>query len=277
MSLLIFALSACNPTEQKNTSNDDEKIAKDDLSLLQGYWISVNYFDSLLHHKSVAKADKAPLAMNGIMLQITQDTMVSYGTLFPVKKWKLNPSYEDLGTGWKSYRLSYNRDKKMIMAHSTEDNTPTSLFRKIKDDEKKLVHSKNGRPLFMDLPPNVYAFIIDHLIKGKYKLLSQNNSSSKMALNANGTITGFENYNKYQIHSYFGTSHPYRPEDAIIFKDTTVVNSGTGPPTNFGVFSWEFKQDTLILTKMFTKNYYSYKKGTETYTFVKQGKQKILK
>ncbi|OJJ23313.1 hypothetical protein BKI52_02845 [marine bacterium AO1-C] len=277
MGLLVCSLSACNSTEQKNTSKNDQKIAKDDLSLLKGYWISVDYFDSLLKNKSVAEADKAPLAMSALMLQIIQDTVVSYGTLFSGKKWKLNPNYEDLGLGWKSHKLSYNNKQKIIVARSIKDNTLTSLFRKIKDDESKLVQTKNGRSLFIDLQANVYAFIINKLIKGKYKPLLPNNPSSKMKLNANGTITGFKNYNKYQIHDYFGTSHPYRPEDAIIFRDTTIINSGKGPPTNIGIFSWEFKQDTLILTKMFTKDYYSYKEGTETYTFIKQGKQKKLK
>ncbi len=270
INILTCLLWACHSTEQKNTTADEKTVQKIDLSLLQGYWISTSYIDSLLKNKSVVKSEQAPLARNTILLQIRQDSITSYGMLFSQQKWKLKQSFENLSIGWRSHKLSYDQDRGIIVARSKEDSTSFSLFRKIKINEKRLVKTKNGRPLFMDLQSNVYAFIIDNLMKGKYKPLFQNSSSNIMVLDSNGIVTGFKNYHKYRIHDYFGTSHPFRPEDAIIFEDTTVVNSGTGPPTNFGVFSWEFNQDTLALTKMFTKNHYSYKKGDKTYRFIKK-------
>ena len=132
----------------------------------------------------------------------------------------------------------------------------------------RLIKSKKGAPSFIDLQANLYALCIDSLFKGKYKLLHPNMPSTVLELKINEATNGFKNYNKYRIHDYFGTSHPY-PADAIIFEDTTFVNRELKPPTNFEVFSWEFKGDTLIMTKMFTKNDYNYQKGTKAYQFLK--------
>ncbi|WP_299460493.1 hypothetical protein [uncultured Microscilla sp.] len=141
-------------------------------------------------------------------------------------------------------------------------------FRRIRKNERKLVkgiEDKSWHPI-KTFPP----FFIEQLISGKYKALNKDRQAPLMTLDTTGKVHGFKKYNKYYIHSYFLTHHPYRPEDAIIFEDTTIQLNNNRPMHNSVVYSWEFRQDTLILTEMHTQSYEQWNKGTKTYTFIKQ-------
>jgi|SRR5690554_163933 len=214
------------------------------------------------------------LTWSAIILNIENGTLTYYGLILGNKKLKLSSTFDSLTViqGMGEYQLSYNSKVDILNAKSINDyyESKDSLnysFRRVSKNEQRLIDGIDNKPFFNKLKPNFYSLFIDSLISGEYELIR--NNSEIMKLEKTGTLRGFKNYNKYFIHDYFGTLHPYSPEDAIIFEDTTIVYDGNEPPKNIGVYSWEFKGDTMILTEMLTETYDSYYKGIVQYEYIK--------
>ena len=273
--MVLFSCENNTKTCLKN-----KKLTLKDTKSIDGYWIMSDYIDSILNNKTIEEQTRKRMTWTAIILHIEKDTLTHYGLIQGNEKLQLNKNYDSLTVikGMGDYLLSYNDKKDIIQAHSTNDYYESKdslkyLFRRIKENEQRLIDGIDNKPFFKKLKPNFYSFFIDSLISGEYELLADN--SVIMELKMTGTLSGFKTYNKYRIHDYFGTLHPYRSEDAIIFEDTTIINDGNGPPKNIGVYSWNFNGDTLTLTEMLTKTYESYYKGTVKYEFLKKAANTI--
>lgn len=266
--LLTLLCVYCNPKK----SETKKSISQGDLKSLQGHWVLTNYLDNIVQSKAIEKHTKDPLSFSAIILTISSGNMRYYGLINPYQKEKLYPDYDSLITikHWHHYQLSYDRtsDKIMGVFVGGKKNTTDSIkytFRRIRKNELKLVkgiEDKDWHPI-----KTFHPFFIEQLISGKYKALNKDSQAPFMTLDTMGKMRGFKKYNKYHIHSYFMTNHPFRPEDAIIFEDTLKKNR---PLHKSVVYSWAFRQDTLILTEMHTQSHEQWSKGTKTYTFIKQ-------
>lgn len=271
--LLASFCWACS-AHQSNEQEKNDRLPKDDLKVLEGNWVMSNYLDSIRKYKAIERFSLAPLTFTAIVLKVKQDSLYSYGLLHLHKNGKLSHQYDSLTTmqSWHDYRLSYDKSKDQIKAVFVKGRQGAKdsiqyIFRRFTEDEKRLV---KGIERSKWLPSESFEqFFIEKLMSGKYVPLG-NKFQPAMVLDTTGKVTGFKQYNQYHIHSYFGTLHPYRPEDAIIFEDTTAVRKSLGPPTNIGIYSWEFCQDTLILTEMLTETYEQWHKGTKVFKFIKQ-------
>jgi hypothetical protein len=266
---------SCNHTT-KTIDNVSEKQNDIDYSLISGYWIMSNYIDSILQNKSIEEHSRKRMAWSAIILHIKEDTLKYYGLIRGNNKLKFSNNYDSLAVikEMGEYQLSYDKKNDIIRAKCIKDYYETKdsiryLFRRIKESEQRLIKGIDNKPFFKKLKPNFYSFFIDSLICGEYKPLTNSTNLPTLKLKPKGLLNGFLHYNKYFIHDYFGTLHPYTPEDAIIFIDTTIVNERNEPPTNIGIYSWEFNGDTLVLTEMLTETYDSYYKGTKKYKYIK--------
>jgi hypothetical protein len=275
--LSLIVLFSCQNSTKETIEDTPTTLNKENLTSVDGYWIMSDYIDSILKNKTIEKQTRKRMTWTAVILHIENDTLTYYGLILGNKKLRLNNNYDSLTVikGMGEYQLSYNTGKDIIKAKSTKDyyESKDSLnysFRRVNESEQRLINGIDNKPFFQKLEPNFYSVFIDSLISGDYKLLTDN--SSIMKLETTGTLSGFKSYNKYSIHDYFGTLHPYRQEDAIIFEDTTIISDGTGPPENIGVYSWGFNGDTLTLTEMLTETYDSYYNGTVKYKFIKKSR-----
>ncbi|MCC5916432.1 MAG: hypothetical protein JJU02_03800 [Cryomorphaceae bacterium] len=268
--ILIGLLTACGQT------NKEKSEAKNKGLNLDGYWILTNYIDKILETKSIAPQSSQRLTWDVIVFKFENDTIKTHGLIME-SKYPASQKIESLtlikGMAG-SYNLVYNDLDRTIVANDIEGNdTINYIFRKIHKHEEKLVADIDGKAFFQQLEHNLYHLFINQIISGTYHPIVNYNNVNTIELLTDGTTSGFKNYNKYSIHDFFGTLHPFS-DDAIMFEDSTKEVSGLGPPDYVEYYKWEFKQDTLILTKYETKDHERFTVGHKQYKLVKQNKNR---
>lgn len=270
---LIFIYSVltlftfCGQTEKQTTS-----IPKIDNLSIDGYWIMTNYLDKINETKSIEpQVRQHRLAWDAIILKVERDSIETHGLIMKTKV-AFSKNVDSFTTliGMGNYRLNFDKTDNSIYAVDLSGvDTVRYKFRKIKDNEKRLVENIDGKPFFEQLSLNFYNYFIETFISGTFRPLSKSKSTSTLNLLTNGKMNGFKNFDEYSIHDYFGTLHPF-PGDAIIFTDTKKEIKENQPPDNSEVYKWEFKNDTLILTEYLTEDFENYKLGKAQYVFIRQ-------
>ena len=270
---LIFIFSVltlftfCGQTEKHTTS-----ISNNDNLDLGGYWILTNYIDKINKTKSIEpQVTQHRLTWDAIIIKIENDSIESHGLIMNNKiPFLKNPDSLTTLKGMGKYKLNFDKTENSIYAVDFSDiDTVKYKFRKINENEKRLVKNIDGNPFFEQLSQNFYDYFIETIISGTYKPLTKSSNISPLKFLTNGEINGFKNYDQYSIHDYFGTSNPF-PGDAIIFTDTQKEIKENQPPENSGAYKWEFKNDTLILTEYLTEDFENYKLGKTHYVFIRQ-------
>lgn len=211
-----------------------------------------NYVDSILINKSIAKYMIQGPTWFAILIEIDNDTLRSYGSLqdieTPIKL--LNDTihvFEKTNTG--QWALTLNKQTKQLELTNVD---------KVKSKDSN-VYLFNKRPdlnfLLDTLDPVHYTstsftnFFHDRLFAGTYKLIGTN---EKITFTNTGKVTGLQNFYRYEVDNYFGTLHPYKNLDNILFSRNLPENS---KEFSWELFKWEFNHDTLILTQFDWKLY----------------------
>jgi len=266
--LLLFA--SCGQTNKK-VEFKEHAVSEN----LDGYWVLTNYVDDILKTKSIASHTSKGLTRDAIIIKIQGDSLVTHGLIMG-DKFRLSNNADSLTTikGLRYYQLSYDKYIKQIRATAINDksdrqDTITYYFRRVKSDEQRLIAGIDGKLFFENLEHNFYDFFIDSIIRGTYKPLGKSNDFKTLELGKANLTSGFKNYNRYSIHDYFGTSHPFGGNDAIVFEDTTISPPENAPPTNIVFYNWSFNGDTLTLTEMLTETHLSYYLGTKTFKLLR--------
>lgn len=266
---------------KRNNSKTEHKIHESgkemQLDSIQGYWILSEYIDSILSNKSIEKQRRISIAQTSIVIYIFNDSLWYSGLILGNEKLKLNQNNDSLvtikGMGMENFKLKYDTNLKLINAiqitnYKGEKSNSNFTFRRVRENEKRLTKNISNKPFYENLEDNFYSFFIDSLIVGKYT--STNNKKDFIIFEKNESVSGFKKYNKYIIHDYFGTHHPYNSKDVLILEDTTATTKENyAPPNNIDIFSWKFKNDTLILIEMLTDNYENFHEGSIKYKFKK--------
>jgi len=267
-SLVLFA--SCGAAQSKVEEKDNAALEN-----LDGYWILTNYVDEILKSKSIAPHTRKPLTWDAIILKIHGDSLVTHGLIMG-NTFRLTNKADSLTTitGLSDYQLSYNSSLQQIRAtevnaESGKADTLVYSFRRVLPNEQRLIAGIDGKRFFENLESNFYSFFIDSLISGTYEPLTKSTERGTLVLGKAQLTSGFKNYTKYVIHDYFGTLHPFRGYDAIIFEDTTLVSPSNTPPTNEVCYNWRFNGDTLVLTELLTETYDSYFLGTKTFKLLR--------
>ncbi|MDA9773835.1 hypothetical protein N9B82_02665 [Saprospiraceae bacterium] len=232
-----------------------------------------NYIDSILVNKRIRDHSRYGISALAIVIKIQNDSLTHHGLVFSFEKLALNPNYDSLGLIMGDYQLSYDPDRDILYAKAARKNLEIKdslmySFRRVKEEEQRLMEGINEKLAPYKLEANLNAYFIDSLICGHYRSLSEN--TFEMKLQKTGDSNGFFGYTEYKSVDHFGTRHPFGNEDVIIFTDTTIINDGSGPPTNIGIYSWEINVDTLTFTKMLTEDHENFYKGSERFRFVRE-------
>lgn len=278
--LVILFGTGCQPTQDKGASEsssvDTIFIDKSKSTSLDGHWILADYIDSIFKDKAIGKHRLYYISWSAMSLNIQKDSMFTTGLLFTKRKIKINPNGDTLGSikDFGTFVFQYNKETDKIEATDIlpEENNKFKnkkyIFRRV--TEQRLLDILDKKDAFK-INDGFYQLFIDSLIAGEYKSAT---NGQIMTLTTEGLMTGFKKYNKYHIHDYFGTTHPFQNYDVIYFEDTTVVSTGNAPPTKTQIcyYNWIFSGDTLTLTEMVTENYDEYFLGSQTYRFIRTKK-----
>jgi hypothetical protein len=242
-------------------------------SNLDGYWILVDYIDSIFQDKAIAKHRLQPFSWGAMSLHIRQDSLFSIGILFLKKQIKINLASDSLGmlVGEGVFELRYNGATDRIEATERFKNAPEAskgakfVYKRVTEQHLIDILSSGDGPT---IQAGFNQLFVDSLLAGHYKSLADGNT---MNLYPNKFMTGFKQYNRYFIHDYFGTYHPYGNLDVVAFEDTTIVANGQAKPSDAAIrlYNWVRTGDTLTLTEMLTRNDETYALGNKRYQFIK--------
>lgn len=233
--LIILSFASCQSTSQNEESFQNKLSVPTEL---MGTWGLSNYLDSIVLHKEVAKYRMQFPAWFGIILEIKNDSLFSYGSITdietPIIQNKDTIAIIDSGFGkWMLLNQQQNLLLKQFPHQETKD-TNIYIYHKREDlatMTKKLddVHK---------ISSNLTQYFNKKLIAGTY---TNQKNNSKVEFLENGKLSGFANFNRYEVRNYFGTYHPYKNFDVIFLKNEVedlVVS-----------FNWQFEGDHLVLCK----------------------------
>lgn len=269
--ILFTTLIGCNfISKKKNTESDfpilieKNKVKKNPHNdSLNGVWGLNNYFDSILSNKQIAKYRIQPATWFAILLEIRNDSLISYGSIVGLEQ-KLNfqsdtlTVFESIG---RKYFLIKKHNELLLKQFPNEDIIDSTIyvFRK-RTDLKNLLKNKNRVRKISD---RITEYFNKHLISGTY-IDTKNNEI--IVFKENGELINFNGFDKYEIRNYFGTLHPHNNLDVI-----TLINSSTN---EFEQLNWKIFKDRLVFTEFVPEIVTRFGKKTPTDNYV-LGKKKM--
>lgn len=263
---LVFLGLSCNRTEKEKSPASVEKSYN-----LDGSWVLSTYIDQILDTKSIEPQSRHALTWEAIILLIDKDKMKSYGLIFENES-AISQTVDSLITLPNSgnFTLSYDENTDEIKAiDRSQNDTINYVFRRIKESEKSLVKSTQGKSFHESLQQNFYTFFVENIIAGNFRPLSKTQNGVRMKLLANGEITGFKDFDTYGVDNFFGTHHLFT-NDAIIFTNSRLPNLENQPSDNWEAYYWKFNNDTLLLTEYLTTDFENYELGKKQFKFIKE-------
>ena len=226
-SVLTFSLEGQSSVTEK---------AKFDLN---GIWGLTNYFDSIIANKELAKYRLQPPTWFGILLQIKNDSLISFGSLIETNQTiNLNSDtltyFDSYGGKWNLIRQENHLLLKQFPNQTNGDST-IYTYRKRKD----LDFMTQNMNKIHKIGDNVTTYFNTSLLSGKYKSSAQ---GKIIEFHEDGSLIGLDGYDKYEIRNYFGTLHPYGNLDVITFFESKT--------NKYKEYNWKFKDEVLILTEL---------------------------
>lgn len=268
--LLLFTLFPfCKQAEKKENNYRVNKEIN-----LDGYWILTNYLDKILETKKILKETINEITVESIVLKI-QDDSISYWGIIDFHKTVYSKKIDSISTLRVSrYLLHYNEPDSTIIATKKEDTT-TYVYRKIRQNEMRLVNNIHERMYDPPLEENFNDFFIDSIFAGVYRPIP-NTSNKVLKLYSDGKTVGFKKFDTYRIDNSFGTMHPF--ESDVMFFEDSHKNYDVPPYRFVQPYKWEFIDDTLVLTEYIITRPdwdYPYELGNKKYRFVKEKKAQV--
>ncbi len=222
----------------KDNDVTDSVIINQTVFDLNGTWGLTNYFDTIIVNKALAKFRLQPPTWFGIVLQINNDSLISYGSLVEIEK-QLNLKsdtlviFDSYGGRWDLIK----REELLLLRQSPNQNKKdTTLYIYSKRNDLAFITQNMDR--FNKIGNNVTKYFNEKLFAGSY----QNTKGNKdVIFKSDGELVGFEKYDTYQVRNYFGTLHPHKNLDVITFSNSTTKESKQ--------YNWKFKNEQLTLTE----------------------------
>ncbi|MDR2921621.1 MAG: carboxypeptidase-like regulatory domain-containing protein [Tannerella sp.] len=232
---------------------------------LEGNWVLTDYIDNILKYKTIAKYRSNPLALNTWAFRVDKDSLFSTGLLygFNIASHATTQNNNDtlalIETFGEPFILSYNKKTDKIKATNTKNPHEKYTYRRATG---KLNEILSDTPFdCYQMENSMYDFLVNHLLVGSYEPVSDYKNIQTLIIQKRGIVKGFKNFDRYHVHTYFGTLHPYNDEDIIAFGSSESEDNGE-------IYSWKFSDETLTLTQMYTRDGGdSFHNGKTTYTF----------
>ncbi len=207
-----------------------------DPNQLEGMWGLVSYFDSIYFSWSVAAHRLQPPAHFALLLDIDEDSIMSYGSIFD-RKYAVGSEdtlviYESMGGRW---WLRKEEDRLVLtqLEYTYRDDTVRYEYRRM--DHLRRLTDTLARVHQLSIGMNKY--FNQQLMAGDYAF-----EDVLITFNPDGTISGDFPYKAYQVRNYFGTSHPFQNYDVVTMyrKDSD----------EYEYFHWKQNLEVMELTKL---------------------------
>lgn len=228
--VLLLSMISCDKTTEKQKQKPERKVKTFD-SDLNGIWGLTHYFDSIVVNKELAKYRLRIPTWFGILIEIKNDSLFAYGSIYTHKK-KLNfssdtlTSFESFGGDW----FLIKKNKRLSLTKFPNDERPDSTvyIYEMRKDFKSLIKG--------NFQERITNYFNKKLLSGKYK---NTMTKEKIELKPDGSLIGFKGFDKYAIRPYFGTFHPYNNLDVVYF-----INSKTNESKDY---NWVIDKQKLTL------------------------------
>lgn len=248
--ILGIVFISCNSSSNNNAADNDIKgdnvtdsaIINQTEFDLNGTWGLTNYFDTIIENKELAKFRLQSPTWFGIVLQINNDSLISYGSLVEIEK-QLNLKSDTLAI-FDSYGGKWDLIKKeelLLLRQSHNQNKKDTTFY-IYSKRNDLAFITQNMDRFHKIGSNVTKYFNEKLFAGSYQNIAGN---KEVIFKPDGKLIGFEKYDTYRVRNYFGTLHPHKNLDVITFSNSTTKESKQ--------YNWKFKDGQLTLTEFISE------------------------
>lgn len=255
---LIFIISCKDKGSNYIDILDSSIIDKSQNDAIVGIWGMTNYFDSITYNKSIASYRIQPLTWSSIILEIKNDSISQYGSIFRSEK-----EFELLSSNI-IFKDSSNRvdcdyvfiyDEPYIIATfqdlCSDIDSIKYYFRRRPDLKRILIDKEN----YFEFEKCVASYFSEQILIGDYLGIDEEVVSFKK----DGKVKGFKNFSSYSIGSYFGTLHPFKNLDYLVFRDSGNVET---------YYHWEISNDMLVLKPFVLDSSDRFRLGGVEYSFV---------
>lgn len=246
--ILGIVLISCNSNSRNEKSDVDIKDSSITNSInvaqvkfdLNGTWGLTDYFDTIVANKELAKYRLQTPTWFGIILDIENDSLKSFGSI-ENDEYLIESKSDTLTTltskvsGDKWFLILKEPELKLTQyPNSKRVDTVVYTFRK-RDDLS--CFSKENKDFFI-IGNNVTDYFNKQLFEGKY---INKETNHEMVFGVNGQLIGIDGFESYKVRNYFGTLHMHKNLDVITFKDKK--------NKEYKQYNWVFSDDELILTE----------------------------
>lgn len=244
----VISLVACNSSQENSVKKHTQTIITESDSLiiintefdLNGIWALTNYFDTIVENKELAKYRLQTPTWFAILLEIENDSIKTFGSI-STEKLLIENEKDTLATlssnitGSKWWLIKKGDQLNLIQyPNQKRHDSITYIFRKREEFD---YFTKENTDFFI-IGQNVTKYFNQQLFKGKYFIQDTQN---KVVFKADGSLTGIDKFDTYEVRNYFGTSHSHKNLDVITFKNEN--------DNIFKQYNWVFKNELLILTE----------------------------
>lgn len=238
ISLILFAFKT--KSEVQITGNTAMHLKQNNPKQdLNGIWGLSNYFDTILTHKKLAEYRLQSPTWFGIMIEIKEDCLRTFGSIeqneysFEIKG--------DTLTNLFSYVTGYNwvlvqKGEELHLIPLSKENKDSTIYIYRKRNDLNCLMSSTNQDLYT-IGNNVTDFFNRALFAGKYIDKATN---KEVVFTEDGGLLGIDDFNKYEVRNYFGTSHPYYNQDVIYLSDGD---------KEYKDYNWVFSGEELVLTE----------------------------
>jgi hypothetical protein len=233
---------------------------------LDGIWALTNYFNPILAEKTISKYRVQIPAWFGILLEIKQDSVSTFGSIHDMDAEAIACQVDTLlifETNWGEWSLvNYGDQLQLELIPDDELVNQTVYIYERRPDLNNLI-ARTDQRLQLDL--GIITYFNEKLLVGKYL----NSKGDTIHFQNNGEVQGLSFYNEYWVDNYFGTSHPFPNLDALALRnhEKHVLD----------YYHWGFKKDQLLLTNFLRDTVLYEDKWVATDDFVLGDKQFRLK
>lgn len=246
--ILGILFISCNSSPKNDVSDtgskdngitDSVNIAQAEFDL-NGTWGLVNYFDTIIANKELAKYRLQTPTWFAILLEIENDSLKSFGSI-DNDQCLITHANDTLTTltsnvsGDKWFLVLKESELKLIQYPNSERVDSTIYTFRKRDDLKYF--SQDNKDFFV-IGNNVTDYFNKQLFQGKY---INTKSNSEVIFGENGQLMGIEGFDSYEVRNYFGTLHMHKNPDVITFKNKQ--------NNEYKQYNWIFSGDELLLTE----------------------------
>ncbi len=204
---------------------------------LQGEWILSEYIDSIYQNKKVAKYRGLRAAQGAILLDIEEDTIHTFGSVYHHSKYPIQLKGD-------TFAITENMNCKLFLKDSTQVkiNCEDGVFHYKRPDrwaDKVLVHSSPER-IKKKLPEVIQVYANSFLFNKKYKDIK---SGKTVEFAFPRHMKGLNKWTHFRVNTFQGTLHPIN-HDWVEFRNKNESK----------IYGFETSGDTVKLKHMNTND-----------------------